>query len=682
MLVGEGAVANALAHALLRAGFAATLVTAADPVTELAEPAALGAGLVCLDVLTQDAPLPPGHLVLVEDPEEPPAYRAWRVVMETAVRAARIVPRLAGRAVTVVSAEVHGDEGTSARGRGAVGEDELDSWCRDLLSAAALPCPPWQVAARCRDLADRAGGSVRALATRARERLLVQALGPDALTVLRTGSLFGPGLGGPVARLVRAARAGRALTVGPGAGRFLGIEALARAVAAGLGPGSFDLAGPTLRFSDLAERIATLIASPSPILADRGRAKRPPSPADTAGLGAGGSRIGPLEEPLASFLSGEDRPPLWSRLEVVRPPRPSQPDVVAHRQQSCLWNGSLKCGNRWSSELQARLRGALELDEGRELVLVGSGTQALRLAVVGAAGRARPGAVAVLPSFTFPTTWEVLEQLGYRLRFADVDRETWTLDPVAVQGILAGERVDLVVAVDTFGNPCDYERLGPLCAAAGVPFVSDSAAALGSRFQGRPVGSQADGHAFSMSFAKNISAAGSGGVAVLSAGGAAGLAPGWTRPDRLGELNAIVALDQLDVLEAMVEQRTRLAAVYREACETVPLLVPQLVRPGDRHSFVHWVTRVRGAGCRDAVAKGLARAGIATRRYFEPAVPAFAGGTPLPVTEELRDEVLALPMSSELSLADAERVVFSLEDALAEVLPAAAWTGRVTEPVS
>ncbi len=65
-------------------------------------------------------------------------------------------------------------------------------------------------------------------------------------------------------------------------------------------------------------------------------------------------------------------------------------------------------------------------------------------------------------------------------------------------------------------------------ACAGVPLVADSAAALGALAQGLPVGTQADAHAYSMSFAKTVSAGGSGGAVVLPADGDA-----WT-PRRTG----------------------------------------------------------------------------------------------------------------------------------------------------
>ncbi len=104
---------------------------------------------------------------------------------------------------------------------------------------------------------------------------------------------------------------------------------------------------------------------------------------------------------------------------MVVPPRPERPELLADRIQQSLWTGSLK-GGPWTRALTRELRARLELPDGLTVLPTSSGTAALRLATVAVAGRARPGDVAVLPSFTFAATGEYLAQLGYRLRFCDV----------------------------------------------------------------------------------------------------------------------------------------------------------------------------------------------------------------------------------------------------------------------
>jgi dTDP-4-amino-4,6-dideoxygalactose transaminase len=330
---------------------------------------------------------------------------------------------------------------------------------------------------------------------------------------------------------------------------------------------------------------------------------------------------------------------------------------VVARQQEALDSGAVKHGNRWTAELTERLGKELALDDGHRVLVTASGTAALRIMVAATVGPARLGDAAVLPAYTFPATAEVLRQLGYALRFVDVDDDTWTLDPAGVRQAVGQGGVRLVMAVDTFGNPCDYATLHAVCDPAGVPLLADSAAALGSLHDGRPVAAQADAHAYSMSFAKVLSAGGAGGALVLPADAAERVLAdpaGWTRSELMNELHAVVAVDQLAILDDLVRRRSEVVAVYQAAARRLPIR-HQSVRPGDRHSWVHWVARVHD---RERVIADLAALGVHTKPYF----PALHGG--LPVTDALDAESLALPLSSEMTVEQAERVVVALERCL------------------
>jgi dTDP-4-amino-4,6-dideoxygalactose transaminase len=226
--------------------------------------------------------------------------------------------------------------------------------------------------------------------------------------------------------------------------------------------------------------------------------------------------------------------------------------------------------------------------------------------------------------------------------------------------------VALVVCVDTFGNPCDYQALCAVCTEAQVPLIADSAAALGSRHAGQPVGTQADAHAYSMSFAKVLSAAGAGGAVVLRTSAVKHNHDIWLRSALMDEIHAVAALDQLAVLAELVERRNRIAAIYAGALGHFDPISTQHVTPENRHSYVHWVMRVPQ---RPLLARRLARLGVETREYFRALHldgQALARPLRLPVTQALDAEVLALPMSSELTDEDAETVVAALEIALAQ----------------
>ena len=669
---GSGFLGAATAEALLAAGARVTVVDRHPPAgTSTGAP-----DWIRVDLLADDPPeLPPGLVVVLLGASEPRPRRPWTLPLDNAISTARLLPRLAGRRVVLTSSvEVYGaaagplTEETPPDLPWSV--EELDDWCAAARELARTPCPPWRAAPLARAMADAdpTGRWPYAMAKLAQERLVAGAVDPDRLTVLRLANAFGAGQHRVATRLVRRARQGLPLLVTADAVRsFLPADALARMLLDGIGPGVWNVGGEPVSLVDLATWIRDLCGSSAPLLTTPRRTPDSSGLVVTDKLTAAGHRVPPLRPRLAELVDAvdADRTPVFRPpLPVVVPPPPAHPDLVADRQQAALASGEVKHGNRWTRELTERLGKELELDDDHRVLVTASGTAALRIMVAATVGPARPGDVAVLPSYTFPATAEILVQLGYALRFVDVDAATWTLDPAAVASAVARGGVRVVLGVDTFGNPCDYPALRAVCDPAGVALLADSAAALGSLHRGRPVAQQALAHSYSMSFAKVVSAGGAGGALVLPADAAEAVlaAPaGWTRSELMNELHAVVAVDQLAELDTLVRRRVEVAEVYAAAARTLPVEFQQ-VRPGDRHCWVHWVARIAD---RDRVADALAALGVQTKPYFAAIHRGpLDGGERLPVTDRLDAEALALPMSSELTVEQAERVVAALRRCL------------------
>ncbi|MFC4146752.1 aminotransferase class I/II-fold pyridoxal phosphate-dependent enzyme [Micromonospora mangrovi] len=669
---GSGFLGTATAEALRAAGARVTTVDRHPP----ARTSAGGPDWLRADLLVDDPPeLPPGLVVVLLGASDPRPRRPWTLPLENAISTARLLPRLTGRQVVLTSSvEVYGAAAGPLTEETPPGlpwtVEELDRWCVRARELARTPCPPWRAAPLARELADAdpTGRWTYALAKLAQERLVADAVDPARLTVLRLANVFGVGQDRVVTRLARRARQGLPLPVTAETVRsFLPADALARMLLDGIDPGVWNVGGEPVPLADLATGLRDLCGSSSPLVTMPRRTPDSSGLVVTDRLAAAGHRIGPLRPHLAKLvaeLDDEPAPLFRPPLPVVVPPPPAQPDLVAARQQEALLSGEVKHGNRWTRELTERLGKELELDDEHRVLVTASGTAALRIMVAATVGPARPGDVAVLPSYTFPATAEILVQLGYALRFVDVDAVTWTLDPVGVAAAIDRGGVRLVLAVDTFGNPCDYPALRAVCEPAGVALLADSAAALGSLHQGRPVAQQALAHSYSMSFAKVVSAGGAGGALVLPADAAETVLAspaGWTRSELMSELPAVVAVDQLAELDTLVRCRAEVAEVYAAAARTLPVRFQQ-VRPGDRHCWVHWVALLAD---RDRVGRELAALGVQTKPYFAAVHRGpLGGGEHLPVTERLDAEALALPMSSELTVEQAERVVAALRHCL------------------
>jgi dTDP-4-amino-4,6-dideoxygalactose transaminase len=532
-------------------------------------------------------------------------------------------------------------------------------WAERALAAAAAPCPPHRVVALCRELAgwDPAGRWTYALSKLAQEQILGQAVGTGRATVLRLANVTGAAQYRLVGQLVESMLEERPCTVHKSLRSFVSIEDVARVAHAVTEPGILNVSAGTLELPVVAELVAEELGCDPEI-------RVVPAPAgDSCGVVDSSrlmARIGELEGAAAAVRRAareyaEPSGPMFRQpLEVVVPPRPEQPDIVADRIAASIWTGQVR-GGRWTAALADALSNHLELGDEHRLVLTNSGTNALRLAIRALAGAPRPGAVALCPAFTFHATVEVLRQLGWTPRFLDVDEATWTLSPDAVADALATSNdIGVVVSVDALGNPSNYAALSAVCGAAGVPLCADSAPALGALYAGRPVGTQASAHILSLSFAKVVSGGGSGGVLVLPASAELETPENWLRSSPISEASAIVALDGLAALDDLVQRRGVVAEVLAGALAGDGSMTPQVVRQGDRHAWVHWVMRVAPEIGRDELARGLAAEGICTKPYYEPIAGVPLGA--LPVTARLHGEVLALPMSSELTRGQAEQV--------------------------
>ena len=655
LIGGSGHLGSELSRRLVADGRDVTVIDRLAPRPELA-------GVVDwrpTDLLVDDIVVPEGFVVVLVGTAEPYPPWPWTLALDNAVPAARLAPELAGRPVLLVSsAEVYGSAA------GPLNEatepllpwtlDVLDGWCDDLRRAAGEAMPPWRAASLCRRLADAdpSGRWVYGLSKLAQERLL----GGGDLSVVRLGNVVGPGQYRVVTELAGAAFAQRPLHVrGRTVRSFVGIDDVIDGLTAALPLGVTNLGGCSIELGQVAALVRSSLGAHELAIVDVGAPEIDSAgEIDSSRYLAMGHRFRGLEAVVAETVRAlacrgpvECRPPV----PVVVPPRPARPDVVADRQSAALWRGALKAGQRWSTELAARVKNDLVGSSDREVLLTTSGTAALRLAVAATAGPARAGQFAVAPSYTFPATVEVLVQLGYRIRYADVSPGSWTLDPASVATALAAGDVGVVVTVDTFGAPSDYSSLLGVCRSAGVPLVADSAAAFGSSLRGLPIALQADAHAFSFSFAKALVAGGSGGAVVLPQGAELEVRAGWDRSELMGELHAVAGLDQLDVFPEVLAKRTQLADLYGCEFAAVPGVTLQRLRPGEVSSWTHFVVRI-GGGRRGELAASLDRLGIGTKPYF-PALhrSGWPGHEPsdLPVTERLHEEALALPISSELA---------------------------------
>lgn len=308
-----------------------------------------------------------------------------------------------------------------------------------------------------------------------------------------------------------------------------------------------------------------------------------------------------------------------------------------------------------------------------------NGTDALQLALM-ALGVGRGDAV-IVPSFTYTATAEVILLLGATPVFVDSDPVTFNIDfdsaeaaieRVRSEGVL---RPAVLMTVDLFGQPVDYDRARALADRNAMAFISDAAQGFGASFHGRRVGSgMADITTTSFFPAKPLGCYGDGGAVFTDDDTIAETirsiclhGKGAEKYDvvrvgvnsRLDTLQAAILLPKLAIFADEIEKRDAVARAYVSALHN-HVATPLLPEGDDRFAWAQFTIKVTN---RDAVQAHLKAAGVPSNVYYprpmhlQPAYLEYGGGEgSLPVAEQLSHEVLSLPMHPYLTGDEIEQI--------------------------
>ncbi|MEO6057651.1 MAG: DegT/DnrJ/EryC1/StrS family aminotransferase [Gemmatimonadales bacterium] len=343
-------------------------------------------------------------------------------------------------------------------------------------------------------------------------------------------------------------------------------------------------------------------------------------------------------------------------------------------------------------------------------VAVNSCTAALHLGLE-AAG-VGPGDEVLTSTITFTATGEVVEYLGGRTRFSDVDPDTLNLDPVALRALLereyerrgeawvhrtSGGRARAIVPVHYAGHPCDMTALQAIAAEYGLRMVDDAAHALPAVIGGRKVGAMGCPTAFSFYATKTMTTAEGGMLAtddeavaararVMSLHGITRDA--WKRYTATGswfyevsdagykynltDLAAALGRVQLGRLEDMREGRVRIAAQYAEGFAGLEAIETPVTRPEVGHAWHLYSIRLRLDRLsidRARFIQELKERQIGTSVHFIPLhrQPFYAGkygytAAQFPVAEAAYPRLVSLPIYSRMTAEDVESVVAAVTD--------------------
>lgn len=288
--------------------------------------------------------------------------------------------------------------------------------------------------------------------------------------------------------------------------------------------------------------------------------------------------------------------------------------------------------------------------QARFCIAVTNGTAALRLAF--RALDVRPGDEVIVPPYTFIATASAAVEIGAVPVFADVDPETYLLDPRAAEAAIT-ERTRVIVPVHVAGCPADMDAFRALAEKYELKLLEDAAQAHGAAWNGRGAGALGDLGTFSFQASKNLNA-GEGGAVVTdneelaehvwslhNVGRAREGA--WYHHEILGSnerltaFQAALLLAQMERLPEQIARREAAAAYLDGALSTIEGIRPLRRDPRvTTHAYHLYIFRYDagafGGLARDAFVRALGAEGI----------PCSDGYPPIGAAPAIRNELARL----------------------------------------
>ncbi len=323
----------------------------------------------------------------------------------------------------------------------------------------------------------------------------------------------------------------------------------------------------------------------------------------------------------------------------------------------------------------------------RHAISTSSGTDALLLCLM--ALGLRPGDGVIVPSFSFAASAEVMPCLGAVPIFAEVDRETFTLDAHKLDDAMAaaktaGIKVVGIMPVGLFGQAADMATINQYADSHGLWVLDDAAQSLGAWRDGQTAGQMAKMTATSFFPAKPLGCYGDGGAVftddddladIAKSARVHGMGKNRYQYDRIGmtarmdTMQAAILLEKLALFPDELRRRQAIADRYHDALKG--LVMPQKLTDGATSSWAQYCVLLPETTDRSSIQACLKQKGIPTAIYYTQGIhqhPPYAaypiekGG--LKVTGELCERIVALPFHAWLDDTTQDYIIDGVIDAL------------------
>ena len=349
----------------------------------------------------------------------------------------------------------------------------------------------------------------------------------------------------------------------------------------------------------------------------------------------------------------------------------------------------LTCGPK-INEAEAKL---WEITGAKHAVLISNGTAALHAACF-AAGIG-PGDEVITTPITFAASANCALYCGGKPVFADINPETYNIAPDSIEKCIT-ERTKAVVAVDFTGQAIEVQRIREICDKHNLIFIEDAAHSLGTRFNGKPIGSLADMTEFSFHPVKTCTAGEGGAITtndeelykkllLFRTHGITRVNEWMDRPAeggwyyqqvdlgynyRITDMQAALLSSQLDKLGHFARRRKELVKRYDEAFREIPEIIVQREIPESdtvRHLYIIQLDLEKLTCSRKEVYDALQAEGIGVNVHYIPVYffpyyqkLGYKMGS-CPNAESLYERIISIPLFYSMTDEDQEKVIVAVK---------------------
>lgn len=315
----------------------------------------------------------------------------------------------------------------------------------------------------------------------------------------------------------------------------------------------------------------------------------------------------------------------------------------------------------------------------KKCIGVSSGTSAL-LVALRAAG-IKQGDEVITTTHTFIATAEAATELNAKVKFVDIDEETYTIDANLIKKAIT-EKTKAIIPVHLYGQPADMDPITEIAEKHNLSVIEDCAQSHGAEYKGKKVPKRIG--CFSFYPGKNLGAYGDAGAIVTNddeIAEKAAMIRDHGRKDgekythtisgfnhRLDALQAAILSVKLKYLDKWIEKRRDNAKAYNNLLNDI-VTTPKEAEYA-KHVYHLYVIRVKN---RDELQTFLKEKGISTGIHYptplhlQPAYQNLKEGN-FTIAENISKEVLSLPMFPELSQKQIEYINKTIREGLKDVI--------------